>query len=359
MLALEGCNRARLDGRAAAGHYESWFARANHPTRPLAFWIRYTLLVPKGRREDAVAEVWAIWFDGESGRHVALKETLPLARATFSTHELDVRIGLSSLDQHHLEGRARGGGHTLRWQLTYAGDDAPLLLLDRHWYRRDFPKAKALVAMPNAQFFGSVAIDGVAVPIDGWVGSQNHNWGRAHTDRYAWGQVAGFDGAPHSFLECATAWLKVGGVPLPASTVLVLRADGREWTFNRLAASMLRSSARLAGTTWELAARSARARVTARFEAAASAFVGLRYGDPPGGTKQCVNSKIASCVVTITPKGEAPMTLVSRQRAAFEILGDRLPDGLATVALPGMAEPGGEPAVVTSIAARRAVDTAA
>jgi len=359
MLALEGCNRARLDGRAAAGHYESWFVRANHPTRTLAFWIRYTLFVPKGRRADAVAEVWAIWFDGESGRHVALKETLPLARASFSARDLEVRIGLSSIDQHHVEGRVRGGGHTLRWQLDYAGDDEPLLLLDRRWYRRPFPKAKALVALPNAQFFGSVSIDGEAVPVDGWVGSQNHNWGRAHTDRYAWGQVAGFDGAPHAFLECATAWLKVGGVPLQASTVLVLRADGREWAFNRLAASMLRSSGRLAGTTWELAARSSHARVTARFEAVPGAFVALRYDDPPGGVKHCLNSKIASCVVTIAPKGEPPRTFVSRQRAAFEILGDRLPDGLATVPLRDAPEPIAEPAVAASPPVRRPADTAA
>jgi hypothetical protein len=115
--------------------------------------------------------------------------------------------------------------------------------------------------------------------------------------------------------------------------VLVLRADGREWAFNRLAASMLRSSGRLVGTTWELAARSPHARVTARFEAAPGAFVALRYDDPLGGVKQCLNSKIASCVVTIAPRGEPPITLMSRQRAAFEILGNRLPEGLGTVPL--------------------------
>jgi len=328
MLALEGCNRARLDGRAAAGHYESWFARANHPTRPLAFWIRYTLLVPKGRREDAVAEVWAIWFDGESGRHVALKETLPLARATFSTHELDVRIGLSSLDQHHLEGRARGGGHTLRWQLTYAGDDAPLLLLDRHWYRRDFPKAKALVAMPNAQFFGSVAIDGVAVPIDGWVGSQNHNWGSRHTDHYAWGQVAGFDSYADSFLEVATARLKIGPLWTPPMTPLVLRHRGQEIALNRLAQT-LRTKANVRYFRWTFGGENDRLRIEGRIEAPRAAFVGLRYYNPPGGTKQCLNSKLAACEVRLLPKHGEAEVLSTAHRAAFEILTDDTTSGVA------------------------------
>ena len=36
--------------------------------------------------------------------------------------------------------------------------------------------------------------------LERWIGSQNHNWGRKHTDSYAWGQVAGFDDAPQTFL---------------------------------------------------------------------------------------------------------------------------------------------------------------
>ena len=36
---------ARYHGQPQ-GHYESFFQRANHPTRPLAFWIRYTLFSP-------------------------------------------------------------------------------------------------------------------------------------------------------------------------------------------------------------------------------------------------------------------------------------------------------------------------
>ena len=36
------------------GHYESFFQRANHPSRPLAFWIRYTALIPRGA-PDAVS----------------------------------------------------------------------------------------------------------------------------------------------------------------------------------------------------------------------------------------------------------------------------------------------------------------
>ena len=47
------------------GHYESFFLRANHPSLPLAFWIRYTIFSPQGQPEKAIGELWAVYFDGE------------------------------------------------------------------------------------------------------------------------------------------------------------------------------------------------------------------------------------------------------------------------------------------------------
>ena len=57
-------NAARYRPGEPAGHYESYFLRANHPNRPLAFWIRYTVFSPAGRPEAAEGELWAIVFDG-------------------------------------------------------------------------------------------------------------------------------------------------------------------------------------------------------------------------------------------------------------------------------------------------------
>jgi hypothetical protein len=52
-------------------------------------------------------------------------------------------------------------------------------------------------------------------------------------------------------------------------------------------------------------------------------FVALRYGNPPGGDKRCLNSKLAHCELTLRRAGRA-VTLRS-QRAAFEILEDLAP----------------------------------
>ena len=77
-------NHARFLGQPN-GHYESFFLRANHPTRPLAFWIRYTLFSPKNRPDNALGELWAIFFNGESNEHAVAKQEFPLAECRFET----------------------------------------------------------------------------------------------------------------------------------------------------------------------------------------------------------------------------------------------------------------------------------
>ena len=64
-----------------------------------------------------------------------------------------------------------------------------------------------------------------------------------------------------------------------------------------------------------------------------SDFVALRYDNPPGGRKTCLNSKIASARVTLTRKGSAPVTLTTQSRAAFEILTERTDHGVPVLAV--------------------------
>ena len=227
-------NSSRFKPEDQSGFYESYFQRANHPTRPLAFWIRYTSFSPKGRPDKACGELWAIYFDGETNRITAVKETIPISQCSFSRTQLDVRIDGATLTDGALRGRAASPSHTLQWSLRYTGHERPLLLLPESLYERGFPKAKALVGTPNAVYTGTLTVDGREIPIDGWTGSQNHNWGSRHTDHYAWGQVAGFDNAPDAFLECSTAQIKLGPVWSPRLTFVVLRDEGQEIALNGL-----------------------------------------------------------------------------------------------------------------------------
>lgn len=309
---MTGWNAPRWrPGRVA---YESWFLRANHPSRPLAFWIRYTILAPAGG--PAVGERWAIWSDGERGTVTAVRDAVPVAECAFA--DGDVRIGAAWLRGERAVGEA-AGAHRIGWELGWeSAGAAPVLLLPEYAYDRPFPKANAVSPVPDATFSGTVVVDGARHPIDGWRGSQNHNWGRAHTDRYAWGQVVGFDGDPGALLECATARVKAGPVWSPTMSFAVLQLDGERHVATGVGAAL---AARAAygpdgdGRAWRLATRVGADPLEISFYAPGSRAVTLAYGNPPGGEKACWNSKLAAVEVRYRGK-----VLRTESRGAFEIL---------------------------------------
>jgi hypothetical protein len=285
---------------------------------------------PKGRPSDALGELWAIYFDLTKDRIVAVRETTPIADCSFSRTGLDARIAAATLDSESLQGSASCEGHRIGWGLRYTSPDDPLLLFDEPLYEKGFPKAKALVGSPHAMYTGSLDVDGERVDINGWVGSQNHNWGSKHTDAYAWGQVAGFDDAPHVFLECSTARVKVGPLWSPRFTLVVLRVGNETFSLNTLGQA-LRGRGSYEFFTWQFGSSYAGVRIHGRIEAPRAAFVGLTYLNPPGGSKTCLNSKVARCEVTLERGGEA-QTFTTKTRAAFEILTDDSTHGVPVLA---------------------------
>jgi len=314
-------NACRYRPGDPGGHYESYFQRANHPSRPLAFWIRYTLFSPRGRPDEARGELWAIYFDGEQGRNVVVRESQPLAQCSFSDARLAVRIGSAELEEGRLSGAVASARHTVGWTLRYESPQPPLLLLDRSLYERSFPKAKVVIGSPNALYTGTLVVDGVEVPVDGWRGSQNHNWGSRHTDRYAWAQVAGFDDDEEAFFECSTVRLRLGPLWSPWLTGMVLRLGGEEIRLNSIR-QMLFAKGRYEPFTWTFSSSSAGTSIRGRVDAPPEAFVGLRYPNPPGGETICLNSKLARCELTVDRRGSARRVLATRHRAAFEMLSD-------------------------------------
>lgn len=321
-------NQSRYAPGTEAGFYESYFQRANHPTRPLAFWIRYTIFSPKGRPKDAIGELWAVWFDGERGTHTVAKSEFPLGQFVFSREGFAAKIGEAILEPGGLQGAAESRGHRIQWDLSFAGTAEPLFLLPPRLYAGGFPKAKTLVGLPMARYDGAIHVDGARMDVEGWTGSQNHNWGTKHTDRYAWGQVAGFDNAPESFLEVATGQLKIGPWWTPRLTPLVLRHDGEEHALRGLWQAAVRADGRFGYFHWEFRSRGPGIAVEGSISAPKSAFVGLRYHNPPGGEKWCLNSKLASCRLRVLREGMPEEVLETQHRAAFEILTDDLAHGV-------------------------------
>jgi hypothetical protein len=323
-------NLARYRPGQRAGHYESYFIRANHASRPLAFWFRYTVFAPNRQPERARGELWAVVFDGERGAHAVAKRELPIARCAFGRERFGVAVGDATLDLDRAAGRIAAAPSSLAWDLRLTGGEAPLLPLAPLLYAARLPRAKTLVPRPGLHFSGAIEVDGRRIEVDDWLGSQNHNWGSRHTDHYAWGQVVGFDGAPNSVLEVATARIRLGPFWTPFMTFVALRHEGEEIALGTLGQA-LRARGRFAYFDWEFASENSAFSIAGGIRARRGDFVGLRYDNPPGGSKHCLNTKIAACELRLVEKRRGTRRareLSTRNHAAFEILCDDRDHGI-------------------------------
>ena len=324
LISPQWARRPRIFDHKPAGHYESWFIRANAPQGRQAFWIRYTLFVSAQHPEAKIAEVWALHFDGQRHRVAAAQQDIPWNRSHIEPEQLDLNLDGSTLSPGRARGQVTGRQHSLSWDLTFGQGQGPLLLLPQNRYAGGFPKAKSLVTQPMARFHGTLTVNGETIEIDDWIGSENHNWGQRHTDAYAWGQVCGFDNESGAFLECASARVRLGAVWIPRLTLAVLRLRGETLYFNQLSRAF-RNHGDYGLRHWMLTCSNGRESLSIEIASQPGETAALYYKNPPGGGKTCLNSKLASCTAILTRPGSEPLWLVSDSGAAFEILTDDKP----------------------------------
>jgi hypothetical protein len=299
---------------ATAPYYESRFVRANHPGRPVALWLRETLLVPTAG--EAVADVWVMVFDPDGAGNRALKVSHPLTEADYGRDPWTARIAQTAIDDESARGEIAGA----RWHLriTPGGQEAVRLLTDRGYEAR-FPTAKTTVRHPLARFDGTVELGDAHLALDGWTGSVNHNWGSRHTPSYAYGQICGFDDAPDTTLEIVTARARIGPVGLPAATLFVLRHADQEFAVRSIRGS-LTTHGRYQPFSWSFGARAGELMMQGEMTAEPADVIGLTYTDTDGSPKYCYNSALATCRIQLVRSGFERSELVATRRAMFEIL---------------------------------------
>lgn len=312
--------------RGQPGHVESYFLRANHPTRPLAIWLKATVLAPLDG--PAVAESWFIWFDGERGTTLAHKQTQPFSTALFSgegTRAIDIEAGgLSFLLR--AEGSARGTvpapAGTARFALSWTRDESPLaqplsILPWRLLRSGPFPRSKLLTPFPSLRFSGQVELPWGPETLKDWPGMQGHNWGKEHTFEYAWGQC--LFPADDAMLEGFSARVRVAGQTTPRLSALVVRRGARTFRFDTIFDAW-RQRAEVSADRWSLALRSTDGEATLEMDASKRPMVCLGYDNPNGEHSYCFNSKLAAVTLTVRPSDGASFTCHSAHGGALELL---------------------------------------
>ena len=304
------------------GHVESYFLRANHPTRPLAVWLKSTVLAPL--EGPAVAESWFIWFDGERGESLAHKQTHPFSAVSYSG---DDELSITSPDAtFELSGTGKARGtlpvpFDLSWKKDESPIAQPLSILPWRLLRTGpIPKAKLLTPFPSLRFSGRVELPWGAESLKAWPGMQGHNWGKEHTFEYAWGQC--LFPADDAMVEGFSARVKIAGRTTPRLSAMVVRKGGRTFRFDAIFDAW-RQRAEVSADRWFLCLRGSDGEATLEMDAsdrASKPMVCLGYDNPNGERSYCFNSKLAGVKLTVRPADGASFTCLSAHGGALEFL---------------------------------------
>jgi hypothetical protein len=309
------------------GHVESYFLKANDPHARRALWLKTTIYASArgaSGQSHAVAEAWAIAFDGERG-HVAVKSSIPFERARFDARALDIDVGGVVLRPDATSGTIESGGRSVGWDLSLVSDGIPIVHFPHPWmYEAKFPSTKIVSPFPDLRASGSVIVNGERWDVDRWPGLLGHNWAPRHTPLYAWGHCnlwerEGDGGAaePELVFEGSSAKVKVGPLLSPLSTLLCLRWRGVRYDLNA-ALDLVTNTGEISPRRWRFGGENRHLALRGELWATSDDFVGLFYENPDGPPTYCLNSKLAHARLEIEARGRAPFVVHSRG-AALEI----------------------------------------
>ena len=315
--------RYRADGR---DHIESFFVKATAPDAGRAIWLKATIWASAAEPDRAVAEGWAIAFDhrGDQRRNVAVKHTIPFGEASLSNRDLAIDWQLSGSDDRlelrpgATSGVITTGDDRIEWQLSFAGDDRPMVAFPHaRMYTGPLPKTKQVTPYPDVRMDGWVQVRDERWAIESWAGMQGHNWGSRHTELYAWCHCNHWEQDTELTLEAMSGRVRVGPVLLPMLSVVGVRYRGQDFPFNSLRQTVT-TRADVGMRRYAFSAQGKSGHIEGLLEAEVDDFVGLYYRNPQGPTTHCLNSKLATGRIRFEPRGQAPIELATRA-AALEV----------------------------------------
>lgn len=272
---------------------EVWYATVTHRALRSGLWLRYTVSAP--RAAEPSCALWASYFDPAGKRTFCGRDTYSIDRLGHVPGRDDgalVRIGDAWLSETHLEGRVASDGRAVEWSLDLEPADRCYQHLPPLLRRRAAQRFSSLCS-PNLSvpFSGTVAVDGETFTYDREPGCQTHRWGRRHSHSWAWAHCSEWDDGADAVFEAVAAkaapWL-------PALSFPYLRYGGEDLVF-----TATRSRGRYELPVWTFSASNERWRVSGAARLAFDRSVQVRYDDPDGGTRHCVNSEIADLAIEV------------------------------------------------------------
>jgi len=297
------------------GFYEAYYIQVNDPVSGMAWWFRYSILVPKAGRGTPYAALWAIQYDpsGACGP-IAMKHISPLNHFRYEKDRFILYLEDGFMTNSHATGKIRHGDRGLEWDIQWVPDNECFIHYPDLWYKTSFPSSKVVsphwattgggfVRWNEGEFFLSDALIHVG-----------HVWGNSHSKKWVWVHSHGFEENEKAVFE--GLWAPICG-PFGMS-MCWLQIDGERQRFIDFGANW-NLSRFMNKHTWPLKLGNSAFQLRGDIAVDPSQIAGITYHDPDGGHRFCYNSKIASINMDLKNKksGERS-TLTAPNMSAFE-----------------------------------------
>ncbi len=332
----EAANLTRFDG-TRSGFYEVYFVEVQDPEHHSGLWVRYTLCSPTSGVENAVAELWGMYFDRrDPSKNMAIKETIPLSTATIGRDRFSFQLGDNGeINKDGCRGKLEDGDKVLEWDLSWGDDHILHHLPYEAMYTAPVPKSKVNSPHYDLCAKGHYTACGDRWELDDVPGQQSHIWGTEHARKWIWSHCNTFDEDPTAIFEGLSAHIKLGPLPFPPLTFYSLRYKGRDYIFNSpkqlLRENESRTDAKDNARDWFPVARwivgggDEQLRFRGELWADMPAYVGVSYKDPNGSPLVCNHSKVAHAKIEVMqPDGSGGWRVVdvlNSSGAALEFVG--------------------------------------
>ena len=180
--------------------------------------------------------------------------------------------------------------------MTSARGSRPLYTFPRWAWEREVLPGAQVVAVPDARFEGVLEACGARLELGDAVGNVARIYGHGNARRWGWlhADLGGGD-----VLEIVAGALNRRGVTwVPPVSLVQLRAGGRDWPRDPLAAAPL-FRARLGLPRWRVRGTVGRHRLRVEVDIPADRSVAVPYADPDGAPATCTNSERATAEIVL------------------------------------------------------------
>ncbi|MBD3350360.1 MAG: hypothetical protein GF364_02635 [Candidatus Lokiarchaeota archaeon] len=308
----------KLKKIAKSGLYEVWYTIIDDIKNQQAFWIRYTLLVPREKVKidkdktmeeniDALkgggADLWFAYFDAKApNSNFIIKKRYPLSNVEGSINMKDntfriIKIEESEIFIDKMHGNFKtASGIDVAWDLEFSHFQEAYVSVPG-WSKTLGINPTLLRGLhSNMRISGKIKFKGKAVQLSETPGIQYHTFGDRYANPWVWASA-------HTFKENEDIWLDLGYKKDIEKASMGFFDGKTEFLKNKVhlmkkikcVSSPTKASAEVEGKN---------VKVSAKFTVPKESLLGIEYLGPRGNRLYCYNSEVASCVLTYAYKQE-------------------------------------------------------